>query len=88
MHEANLPRYPDYPELAPSGRTIRELRTSLGLTQEAFAHAIAVTVSTVNRWENGHATPSRLAWKAIQNLVKQQRLNNPLPTSDSPTQGF
>ena len=34
---------------------IRTLRQQLGMTQEEFAHEIAVTVSTVNRWENAHA---------------------------------
>lgn len=58
---------------APAGpQSIRDLRLRLGLTQEEFAHAIAVTVSTVNRWENGHATPSKLAWRAIQNLLKKR----------------
>src|SRR5437667_6632601 len=50
------------------GNLIRGLRQKLGMTQEEFAHEIAVTVSTVNRWENAHAEPSKLAWKAIQNL--------------------
>jgi len=58
------------PPVAP--QSIRDLRTRLGLTQEEFAHAIAVTVSTVNRWENGHATPSKLAWRAIQGLMKRR----------------
>jgi DNA-binding transcriptional regulator YiaG len=53
-------------------QSIRDLRTRLGLTQEEFAHAIAVTVSTVNRWENGHAAPSKLAWRAIQSLTKKR----------------
>lgn len=52
--------------------TIRELRKMLGLTQEEFAHAIAVTVSTVNRWENGHATPSKLAWRAVHGLARKR----------------
>jgi putative transcriptional regulator len=57
----------------PTGpQSIRELRTRLSLTQEEFAHAIAVTVSTVNRWENGHAAPSKLAWRAIQMLLKKR----------------
>ena len=47
---------------------IRSLRQQLGMTQEEFAHEIAVTVSTVNRWENSHAEPSKLAWKAIREL--------------------
>ena len=47
------------------------LRQSLNMTQEEFAHAIGVTVSTVNRWENGHVEPSRLARKAMENLAHQ-----------------
>ena len=48
---------------------VRTLRQQLGMTQEEFAHQIAVTVSTVNRWENSHAEPSKLAWKAIRDLA-------------------
>src|SRR5262245_52507409 len=51
---------------------IRQLRTQLGMTQEEFAHEIAVTVSTVNRWENSHAEPSKLAWKAIRELAQKR----------------
>jgi putative transcriptional regulator len=51
---------------------VRTLRQQLGMTQEEFAHQIAVTVSTVNRWENSHAEPSKLAWKAIRDLAKQR----------------
>ena len=58
-----------------SGNLIRSLRQKLGMTQEEFAHEIAVTVSTVNRWENAHAEPSKLAWKAIQDLARKRGLN-------------
>ena len=51
-----------------TGVQIKELRKGLGLTQEEFAHAVAVTFSTVNRWENGHAKPSKLARRAIEQL--------------------
>ena len=51
---------------------IRTLRQQLGMTQEEFAHQIAVTVSTVNRWENSHAEPSKLAWKAIRDLARRR----------------
>ncbi len=54
-----------------AGPPITELRRRLKMTQEEFAHAIGVTVSTVNRWENGHIEPSRLARKAIEGLVAQ-----------------
>jgi putative transcriptional regulator len=57
-----------------AGDVIRRLRQRLGLTQEEFAHAIAVTVSTVNRWENAHAAPSKLAWKVIRDLARRRGL--------------
>ena len=53
---------------------ISSLRKHLSMTQEEFAHAIGVTVSTVNRWENGHIEPSRLARKAMQDLASQAAL--------------
>ena len=55
-----------------AGSLIRTLRQKLGMTQEEFAHEIAVTVSTVNRWENAHAEPSKLAWKAINDLARKR----------------
>ncbi len=54
-----------------SGSPISTLRRRLNMTQEEFAHAIGVTVSTVNRWENGHIEPSRLARKAMEALLAQ-----------------
>jgi putative transcriptional regulator len=59
---------------ANSGDLVRSLRQRLALTQEEFAHEIAVTVSTVNRWENGHAAPSKLAWKVIRDLARRRGL--------------
>jgi DNA-binding transcriptional regulator YiaG len=61
-----------------AGNLIRTLRQKLGMTQEEFAHEIAVTVSTVNRWENAHAEPSKLAWKAIQDLARKRGLSDDL----------
>ena len=58
------------------GNLIRSLRQRLGITQEEFAHAVAVTVSTVNRWENAHSEPSKLAWKAIQDLANRRGLSD------------
>jgi putative transcriptional regulator len=57
------------------GNQVRALRQKLRMTQEEFAHEIAVTVSTVNRWENAHAEPSKLAWKAIHELARRRGLN-------------
>ena len=49
-----------------SRHAVRRVREKLGMTQEQFACEIAVTVSTVSRWETGHAVPSNLAWRAIR----------------------
>jgi DNA-binding transcriptional regulator YiaG len=59
-----------------AGNQVRSLRQKLGMTQEEFAHEIAVTVSTVNRWENSHAEPSKLAWKAIHELARRRGVND------------
>ena len=53
-----------------TGTSIRELRRNLRMTQEEFAHTLGITVATVNRWENGHAKPSKLARRAIERLVQ------------------
>jgi DNA-binding transcriptional regulator YiaG len=73
-----------------SDSPICELRRRLNMTQEEFAHAIGVTVSTVNRWENGHIEPSRLARKAIEGLAGQISNGNEfsepaVPLSTRPT---
>src|ERR1043166_2140772 len=54
-----------------TGQGVRALRQRLGMTQEEFARRLQVTLSTVNRWENGHAAPSHLAWRAIEDLAKR-----------------
>ena len=48
------------------GKLIRELRQTIGLTQEEFAAEVGVVYPTVNRWENGHAQPSSMALKLIE----------------------
>nr|WP_199289439.1 helix-turn-helix transcriptional regulator [Leptolyngbya sp. FACHB-60] len=48
---------------------IRELRQTLTLTQEKFAAQLGVSFPTINRWENGHATPSPLALRQIETLL-------------------
>jgi len=69
------------------GDLVRSLRQRLGLTQEEFAHAIAVTVSTVNRWENGHAAPSKLARKVIRDLARRRGMTEHLPRPQQSANG-
>lgn len=57
---------------AQAGRIIRAWRRKIGLTQEGLAQALSVTFSTVSRWENGHVKPSKLAWKAIEQLAVER----------------
>lgn len=53
------------------GQLVRELRQTMHLSQERFAAELGVTFPTINRWENGHATPSPLALKQIESLLNQ-----------------
>lgn len=40
---------------------IKCIRKELGITQEELARELNVSFSTINRWENGHRVPKRLA---------------------------
>ena len=50
--------------------SIKDLRQSLGLSQQAFADFIGVTFATVNRWENGKAVPQKDRMARIRELVQ------------------
>lgn len=52
------------------GQIIRELRQELQLTQEEFANVLGVVFPTVNRWENGHSNPSKMALKLIEQQIQ------------------
>jgi putative transcriptional regulator len=51
---------------------VRRLRAKLGMTQEEFAHALGLTVGTVNRWENGRFRPSKLARATITEFARRR----------------
>jgi len=45
---------------------LKDLRQALGLTQEAFAHHLGVSLSAVGKWERGETRPHhRLVIKAL-----------------------
>ncbi|MBA7486751.1 hypothetical protein ES707_22312 [subsurface metagenome] len=50
---------------------IKAIREKLGLTQEEVAQKLGVSWGTVARWEAGRSKPSKLARKAIENLLKE-----------------
>jgi len=59
------------------GSEIKQVRQSMGQTQEEFAHQLGVTLSTVNRWENKKTAPSRLAVKQIKMLIQREGVHIP-----------
>lgn len=48
--------------------SIKEFRTKLKLTQTQLAEILGVSFVTVNRWENGHTKPSKLAKARLKEL--------------------
>lgn len=53
-----------------SGLRVKEIRQTLNLTQEEFAHRIGVTVSTVNRWEKLKSKPHKIIMRTIEELAQ------------------
>jgi transcriptional regulator with XRE-family HTH domain len=45
----------------PFGDLIKAIRMELNITQEQLARELNISFSTINRWENGHTSPSKLA---------------------------
>ena len=68
-------REKDYPAL------IKSVREQLDLSQEDLAREIGVSYATVNRWENGQTTPSKLAKANLDafcaEMVRQGKLKLP-----------
>ena len=54
------------------GEILKEARRELKLSQEQFAHELSVSFTTLNRWENNKAKPSRLAMIQIKDYCKQK----------------
>ncbi|MBA7696716.1 hypothetical protein ES703_105367 [subsurface metagenome] len=53
---------------------IKAIREKLGLTQEELARKLGVSWGTVARWEAGRSKPSKLAQKAIDDLIKDSKI--------------
>lgn len=51
---------------------IKQIRTYLNMSQTRFAKSLNVTFATVNRWENGHAVPNKLAQSRIYDLCREK----------------
>ena len=42
-------------------KLLKQIREHLNLSQSDFVNELKVTFQTVNRWENGHVYPNKLA---------------------------
>ena len=53
---------------------IKQIRSSLNLSQTEFAEQLGVSFQTVNRWENGKVIPNRLAQSKIYDFCKEKQV--------------
>ena len=51
---------------------IKQIREYLNMSQTELAERLNVTFATVNRWENGHAAPNKLAQSTLCELCKEK----------------
>jgi transcriptional regulator with XRE-family HTH domain len=56
-------------------RLVRGIRRARGLTQEQLAHALGVTFSTVNGWENGRHRPIPALVSALERLAHESGIS-------------
>lgn len=50
---------------------VKKIRTDLSLNQEQLSQLLGVSPITVNRWENGKATPNLIAQKQLYEICKK-----------------
>lgn len=53
---------------------IKRIRSSLDMSQLEMAARLNVSFATVNRWENGHALPNKLAQYKLYELCKEREV--------------
>lgn len=54
---------------------IKKVRKQLGITQEQLARELDISFSTINRWENGHTSPSKLAKRRLLEFCKSNNID-------------
>ena len=53
---------------------IKNIRDYMNMNQSEFSKRLDVSFATVNRWENGHATPGRQAQEKLYALCGEQKV--------------
>lgn len=64
---------PDPPR-AYTAQDVQRVRLQLGHSQSSFARVLAVSLNTVQSWEQGVRTPSRTAARVLQLLEQPEQL--------------
>ena len=57
---------------------IKKVRQNLNLSQEDLARELGVSFATINRWENGQSSPSKIAWRLFKNYCNDMRADGKL----------
>jgi DNA-binding transcriptional regulator YiaG len=55
---------------------LKTIRKELNISQETLARDLSVSFTTLNRWENSRAKPSRLAMIQLKEYCKQKSVSN------------
>ena len=53
---------------------IKQIRNHLNMSQTEFADWLGVSFATVNRWENGHAVPNKLAQTKLYEVCNEKTI--------------
>lgn len=53
---------------------IKQIRNHLNMSQTEFADWLGVSFATVNRWENGHAIPNKLAQTKLYEVCSEKKI--------------
>lgn len=53
---------------------IKQIRNHLNMSQTEFSEWLGVSFATVNRWENGHAVPNKLAQTKLYEVCSEKKI--------------
>lgn len=53
---------------------IKQIRNDLNMSQSEFAKRLGVSFATVNRWENGHSVPSKIAQTRLYEVCCEKNI--------------
>lgn len=56
-------------------RLIHEIREHLNASQDVLAKMIGTSYATVNRWENGHSSPGKVAQLRLYDICREKGIN-------------